>query len=176
MCPYRYVWGNAVSHAKCSRTTVNINRNLKKFLLLRHNLFIQTTNIFVVAILIVYKEGNTWWITETSDTGIGVKYSPDGRAWTQGVSIFGGGLSWWGQYNGNSKTVWAPDIHVWNGKAIMYYAVSTFGNQKSAIGLATASSIAQGNWVDKGVVITSAPGDNFNAIDPNFVVDKSGQP
>lgn len=124
----------------------------------------------------VYKEGNTWWITETSDTGIGVKYSPDGRAWTQGVSIFGGGLSWWGQYNGNSKTVWAPDIHVWNGKAIMYYAVSTFGNQKSAIGLATASSIAQGNWTDKGVVITSALGDNFNAIDPNFVVDKSGQP
>jgi arabinan endo-1,5-alpha-L-arabinosidase len=124
----------------------------------------------------VYKENSTWWITETSDTGIGVKYSPDGHAWTQGVSIFGNGLSWWGQYNGNSKTVWAPDIHVWNGKAILYYAVSTFGSQKSAIGLATASSIAQGNWTDQGAILTSAPGNNYNAIDPNFFVDKAGQP
>jgi arabinan endo-1,5-alpha-L-arabinosidase len=123
-----------------------------------------------------YKENSTWWITETSDTGIGVKYSPDGHAWTQGVSIFGGGLSWWTQYNGNGKTVWAPDIHVWNGKAILYYAVSTFGSQKSAIGLATASSIAQGNWTDQGAVLTSAPGNNYNAIDPNFFVDKAGQP
>jgi arabinan endo-1,5-alpha-L-arabinosidase len=124
----------------------------------------------------VYKENSTWWITETSDTGIGVKCSPDGHAWTQGVSIFGGGLSWWTQYNGNGKTVWAPDIHVWNGKAILYYAVSTFGSQKSAIGLATASSIAQGNWTDQGAVLTSAPGNNYNAIDPNFFVDKAGQP
>jgi arabinan endo-1,5-alpha-L-arabinosidase len=124
----------------------------------------------------VYKENSTWWITETSDTGVGVKYSPDGHAWTQGVSIFGNGLSWWGQYNGNSKTVWAPDIHVWNGKAILYYAVSTFGSQKSAIGLATASSIAQGNWTDQGAILTSAPGNNYNAIDPNFFVDKAGQP
>lgn len=124
----------------------------------------------------IYKEGNTWWITETSDTGIGVKFSPDGRAWTQGGSIFAGGLPWWGQYNNNTKTAWAPDIHVWNGRAIMYYAVSRFGNQKSAIGLATASSIIKGDWVDKGAILTSAPGDNFNAIDPNFVVDKAGQP
>ena len=124
----------------------------------------------------VYKENSTWWITETSDTGIGVKYSPDGHAWTQGISIFSNGLSWWNQYNGNSKTVWAPDIHVWNGKAILYYAVSTFGSQKSAIGLATASSIAQGNWTDQGAILTSAPGNNYNAIDPNFFVDKAGQP
>ncbi|MDY7540397.1 family 43 glycosylhydrolase [Undibacterium sp. 5I1] len=122
------------------------------------------------------KDGNTWWIVETSDTGIGVKYSPDGHAWTQGGSIFAGGLSWWGQYNGNSKVVWAPDMRVYNGKAILYYAISTFGSQKSAIGLATASSIAKGDWVDKGLVLSSKSDDNFNAIDPNFVVDKAGQP
>jgi arabinan endo-1,5-alpha-L-arabinosidase len=124
----------------------------------------------------MYKENATWWIMETSDTGIGVKYSPDGHAWTQGLSIYPNGLSWWGQYNGNSKTVWAPDIHVWNGKAILFYAVSTFGSQKSAIGLTTATSIAQGNWTDQGAVITSQAGYNFNAIDPSFTVDKSGQP
>lgn len=124
----------------------------------------------------LYVEGSTWWIMETSDTGIGVKYSADGHAWTQGTSIFGSGLSWWKTYNGSSSVVWAPDIHVWNGKAILYYAVSTFGSQKSAIGLATASSIATGNWTDQGAILTSASGDNYNAIDPNFFVDKSNQP
>jgi arabinan endo-1,5-alpha-L-arabinosidase len=124
----------------------------------------------------MYKENNTWWIVETSDNGIGVKYSPDGHAWTQGVSIFGSGLSWWKPYNGNTNSVWAPDVHDWNGKAILYYAVSTFGSQNSAIGLATASSILTGNWVDQGVVLSSASGNDFNAIDPNFFVDSSNQP
>ena len=124
----------------------------------------------------IYKEGNTWWIFETSTTGLGVKYSPDGHAWTQGISLYPKGLSWWGQYNGNTTTAWAPDIHDWKGKAIVYYAVSTFGSQKSAIGLSVATSIAKGDWVDKGAILTSKSGDNFNAIDPNFFVDSSGQP
>ena len=124
----------------------------------------------------IYKEGSTWWIMETSNTGIGVKYSANGHAWTQGGSIYSGGLSWWKLYNGNSATAWAPDIHDWNGKAILFYAVSTFGSQNSAIGLATATSIVKGDWVDHGAYLTSKAGDNYNAIDPNFVVDASGQP
>ena len=81
--------------------------------------------------------------------------------------------------------VWAPDIHVWNGKAILYYAVSSFGSHKSAIGLSTATSIVKGDWVDHGSPVLSSaattlsPTDTSappNAIDPNFVVDPSGQP
>jgi arabinan endo-1,5-alpha-L-arabinosidase len=124
----------------------------------------------------MYVEGSTWWVFETSDTGIGVKYSPNGHSWTQGVSLFGNGLSWWGPYNGNTKKAWAPDIHDWNGRAIVYYAVSTFGSKNSAIGLATATSIAKGDWVDHGVVLSSNSSSDFNAIDPNFFVDSSGQP
>jgi len=124
----------------------------------------------------IIKEGSTWWLFETSSSGIGVKYSANGHAWTQGVSIFGGGLSWWHQYNGNTAGTWAADIHDWNGKAICYYSVSTFGSRNSAIGLVTASSIATGNWVDQGPVLTSSSSNNYNAIDPNFVVDTSGQP
>lgn len=124
----------------------------------------------------IYKEGNTWWIFETSNTGIGVKYSPDGHAWTQGVSIFPAGLAWWKAYNGNTTGIWAPDIHDWNGRAIAYYAVSTFGSQNSAIGLVTATSIAKGDWVDHGAILTSKTGGTYNAIDPNFFVDSSGQP
>ena len=124
----------------------------------------------------ITQEGGTWWIFETGSNGIGVKYSGDGHAWSQGGSIFGNGLPWWKPYNGNSASTWAGDIHDWNGRAVCFYAVSSFGSQHSAIGLATASSIAAGDWTDQGAVLTSGSGSPYNAIDPNFVVDNAGQP
>lgn len=124
----------------------------------------------------ITREGNTWWVFETSGNGIGVKYSGDGRAWYQGGSIFPNGLAWWRPYNGNSTMTWAADIHDWNGRAICFYAVSTFGSRDSAIGLTTAPSIAAGNWADQGPVLTSSSRTPYNAIDPNFVVDNAGQP
>ena len=118
-----------------------------------------------------------WWLGETSTAGgIAIKYSPDGKAWTQGVPIFGGGLSWWKEYNGNTASTWAPDISRFNGKTNVFYAVSTFGSTKSAIGLAQATSMATGDWVDKGIVVSSVAGAKVNAIDPSFVTSASGTP
>jgi arabinan endo-1,5-alpha-L-arabinosidase len=59
---------------------------------------------------------------------------------------------------------------------LCYYAVSTFGSQKSAIGLTTATTMAKGDWTDQGAILTSAPGAAYNAIDPCFVLDSSGAP
>ena len=118
-----------------------------------------------------------WWIGETSTAGgIAIKYSADGKAWTQGVPIFGSGLSWWGAYNGNTASTWAPDISRFNGKTNVFYAVSTFGSTKSAIGLAQATSMATGDWVDKGIIVSSVAGASVNAIDPAFVTSASGTP
>jgi len=118
-----------------------------------------------------------WWIGETSTAGgIAIKYSADGKAWTQGVPIFGSGLSWWKAYNGNTASTWAPDISRFNGKTNVFYAVSTFGSTNSAIGLAQATSMATGDWVDKGIIVSSVAGASVNAIDPSFVTDASGNP
>ena len=126
----------------------------------------------------IYKTSSTWWIFETTDNGgIGVKYSADGHAWTQGVPIFGSGLTWWKTYLPADKTamVWAPGCGEYGGQGFCYYAVSSFGSQKSAIGLTTsAGGIAAGNWVDQGAIISSKPGDNFNAIDPAFTIAANG--
>lgn len=125
----------------------------------------------------IYKEGNTWWLGETSNNnGISLKWSSDGHAWHQGVPIFTNGVSWWGQYNGNTKNTWATEFARFGSTTLCYYSVSTFGSKKSAIGLATASSMSQGNWVDKGAVITSDNNSPYNAIDANFTVDASGNP
>lgn len=72
--------------------------------------------------------------------------------------------------------IWAPDVSYHSGTYYAYYAVSTFGSQDSAIGLATSSSMDPGTWTDHGQVIASSTGDAYNAIDPNLVIDEDGTP
>ncbi|KAH9925024.1 glycoside hydrolase family 43 protein [Epithele typhae] len=72
--------------------------------------------------------------------------------------------------------LWAPDVSYHNGVYYAYYAVSTFGSQKSAIGLATSTSMDPGTWTDHGQVFASSTGAAYNAIDPNLVIDESGAP
>ena len=63
----------------------------------------------------------------------------------------------------------------------LYYSVSTFGKNLSAIGLATNKTLDRESpdyrWEDRGPVVTSMPGrDDFNAIDPHVVMDTDGTP
>jgi arabinan endo-1,5-alpha-L-arabinosidase len=78
-----------------------------------------------------------------------------------------------------ARNAWAPDISFFNGKYHLYYSVSSFGVNESAIGLATNNSLDPNNseykWVDQGIVVRSRPGvDDFNAIDPNLVIEDAG--
>lgn len=126
----------------------------------------------------IIKQGSTWWIFETGN-GLPVKYSSNGTAWNQGVKMFASEKSWWRTYapNMGSNDVWAPDIHYFNGRYWLYYSVSEFGKNNSAIGLTSCTSISAGDWRDDGMVISSKSGVNsYNAIDPNLTIDASGQP
>ena len=69
-----------------------------------------------------------------------------------------------------------PDVQYFNGKYWLYYAVSSFGKNTSAIGLASSTSLSSGNWKDEGLVIRSTSADNYNAIDPELTIDKDGNP
>ena len=54
---------------------------------------------------------------------------------------------------------------------------STFGKNGSAIGLLSSPSLSFPLWEDEGCIVTSREGrDNWNAIDPNFVIDDKDQP
>ena len=73
--------------------------------------------------------------------------------------------------------VWAPDVIKWHGKWWMAYSCSTFGKNGSTIGLLSTKKLASGIWNDEGCIVTSREGrDNWNAIDPNFVIDDNDQP
>jgi arabinan endo-1,5-alpha-L-arabinosidase len=72
-----------------------------------------------------------------------------------------------------NQDLWAPDVSLVDHTYYMYYSVSSFGSQDSAIGVATSSSLA-GPWSDHGSTgIESNPGDNFNAIDANLLATGS---
>jgi arabinan endo-1,5-alpha-L-arabinosidase len=77
--------------------------------------------------------------------------------------------------------LWAPDISFQNGTYRVYYAGSVFGSNHSVIGLVTNTTLDPANsaykWVDQGLVIESNKAgstDDWNAIDPNFIRDESG--
>jgi hypothetical protein len=69
---------------------------------------------------------------------------------------------------------WAPDVILLNGTYYLYYAVSTFGSQVSAIGLVTTTNLATGPWTDQGPVIQSTNETAYNCIDPCPLVDTNG--
>jgi arabinan endo-1,5-alpha-L-arabinosidase len=109
--------------------------------------------------------------------GIPTKTSTDLKAWRGGAAVFAQNPAWISQRVPGATDLWAPDISFYNGQYHLYYSASTFGSNSSCIGHATRKSLAEGAWADQGAVICSNSNgskDNWNAIDPNLVVDESG--
>ena len=125
----------------------------------------------------IIKEGGTYYLFYTGNL-IPYKTSTNMVSWTAAGSALASRPSWHATSvpNNRSGDIWAPTISYRNGTYWMYYSVSSFGSQTSAIGLATRTSLSSGTWMDQGVVITSpiAAAGNFNAIDPNIVTDTLG--
>jgi arabinan endo-1,5-alpha-L-arabinosidase len=106
--------------------------------------------------------------------GIQIRRSADRVAFASAGSVLPGGATWASAF-GNINDVWAPDVSFHNGTYYLYYAVSSFGSNHSAIGLATSSTAAPGSWHDQGMVYSSQSTGDFNAIDPALMVDSSGR-
>ncbi|KAA9378501.1 family 43 glycosylhydrolase [Microbispora cellulosiformans] len=120
------------------------------------------------------KPDGSYLLAYTGDN-IALKTSTDRTAWRNAGVAFPGGASWTHAYTNGSNTLWAPDITYVNGRYYMYYAASTFGSNHSGIFLATSTTGASGSWTNQGLVIESNTSDNWNAIDPNLVVDDQGR-
>ena len=124
------------------------------------------------------EENGIWWQFQTG-RGIYGKVSYNGGTnWEPLASVLPRGLSWWSYYvpGHDGIDVWAPDVRKFNGKTYMYYSISTFGSNRSVIGLLSTNSIGTGNWTDEGMVVRTTSSDNHNAIDPDLVVDANGNP
>ncbi|KIJ49748.1 glycoside hydrolase family 43 protein [Sphaerobolus stellatus SS14] len=111
--------------------------------------------------------------------GIEIRTSTDRTAWTLAGTVWSSGqATWTNQYTGTSNgNLWAPDCQYINGQFYLYYAASSFGSQNSAIFFAKSSTELRprsGSWTNEGLVTSSSSSNNYNAIDPNLIVDTSG--
>lgn len=71
--------------------------------------------------------------------GIAHKTSGDRIAFSAGADAFSSRPAWWRTCS-SVPEAWAPDISYHGGTYLMYYSVSSFGSNTSAIGLATSST------------------------------------
>ncbi len=127
----------------------------------------------------IIQDGARYYVFGTGD-GITMKSSPDLIHWTNCAPIFDEPPAWTTNAVPDFRGLfWAPDIIRLNGKFYLYYAVSTWGKQVSAIGLATNPTLdpSAGNyrWTDCGMVIQSTNGSDFNTIDPSLMRDNDGK-
>ena len=127
---------------------------------------------------VMIKQGDTYY---AFGTGITVQFSKDLKTRNREPPPFDRNELQWPQALGiRADSQWAPDISFHNGKYYLYYAVSTFAKNTSAIGVATNPTLDSKDpnykWEDHGMVVKSVPGrDRWNAIDPNIVVDDDGK-
>lgn len=123
----------------------------------------------------VVKRADGSYLVAHTGNNIALKTSTDRTAFRNAGSVFPNGAPWTTTYTGGSRNLWAPDLSYRNGQYFLYYSASTFGSNRSAIFLATSPSGNSGTWTDRGLVIESRTSDNFNAIDPDLVVDDQGR-
>jgi arabinan endo-1,5-alpha-L-arabinosidase len=126
---------------------------------------------------VIAREGDTYYVF---GTGLSSRTSTDLVHWTAGKALLDNQLPDWATTAvPGAKGMWAPDISFVNGRWRLYYAASTFGSNRSAIGLYTSPTLnpAASNyaWRDEGLVLMSTKTDDFNAIDPNFIIDRQGR-
>jgi arabinan endo-1,5-alpha-L-arabinosidase len=119
-----------------------------------------------------------YWVFSTG-VGVASWHSGDLKKWESGPRVFSAPPLWsTNAVPGFRGYFWAPDVIHSRNRYLLYYSVSTWGKNTSAIGLATNPSLNPSDpafaWTDEGLVVQSHAGDSFNAIDPSVMQAADG--
>ena len=130
------------------------------------------------------KDGDTWYLFTTASGPekhgqLPIRCSKDLHEWKLCGSVFEEIPNWIKKESPNTKELWAPDVSYFNGEFHLYYAFSMFGKNTSGIALVTNKTLNPRSpdfqWHDRGLVLRSRAEDDYNAIDPNLVLDTKGR-
>lgn len=129
----------------------------------------------------IIKCKNEYWMFCTG-RGIRSYRSKDLVKWEPGPVVFTNAPAWVKEVvpqNRSGRDFWAPDVAYISGRYLLYYSVSSFGKNTSAIGLAVNRTLDPSDpafhWQDEGIVVQSCPTNDFNAIDPAVYLDLDGR-
>lgn len=136
---------------------------------------------------VMIKQGDWYYLFRTSGM-INVMRSRDFKSWDrvpyklgdrEVFTVFADKPAWTNEIQPNRTDLWAPDIAFHNGKYFLYTCASTFGTNRSVIGLATNKTLDPSSpdfkWEDQGKIIESQLSDYYNCIDANVFFDKDGR-
>lgn len=96
----------------------------------------------------------------------------------RGPSVFNKPPSWQAETVPNNRGMhyWAPDIIYHKDKYLLFFSISSFGVNTSAIGVTTNKTLDPNDpayqWTEPQMVIQSDPNCNYNTIDPGVIVDQ----
>lgn len=130
-------------------------------------------------------DGHDWYVFSTGDPAVAngtiqIRRSRDLRTFEYAGNVFDTIPAWATQAVPGVTNLWAPEIHQHGNLYYLYYSVSTFGSNRSAIGLATNTTLdprrKNYEWVDRGLVTSTSPTNDYNAIDPAVIDDEDGTP
>lgn len=124
------------------------------------------------------RQGDTWYVFSTGN-GILCRTSPDLERWSDSTPVFKTLPAWHKEVVASQKGhLWAPDIIRRGDRYLLYYSVSSWGKNVSAIGLASSPTLDPKDpacqWKDEGIVVRSNDKDPYNAIDPQIFADPDG--
>ena len=123
---------------------------------------------------VIVKIKGKYYRFQTGDR-IPVAVSDDLLDWKFIGTVFPENPEWTSKEIPGSTHFWAPEVVQRNGKWRIYYSVSTFGVNTSAIGLAEFDpENLESGLNDLGPVIQSRPENNYNCIDPAVITDENG--
>lgn len=127
----------------------------------------------------IVREGDTYWMFST---GFGIKShsSTNLQNWQPGLAVMPQMPSWVRDVVPDQRGhYWAPDVARVGERWLLYYSISSFGKNSSAIALATTPTLDPENpgykWTDEGIVIRSVPTNDYNTIDPAIFQDTDGK-
>jgi len=129
---------------------------------------------------VMIRQGDIFYVFSTGGRRRGgiipIRSSRDLYNWKYCGAVFDELPEWASREIPGTRGAWAPDISFFNSKYHLYYSISTFGKNNSAIGLVTNHTLnpisPDYQWQDQGMVVCSVSGsDNYNAIDGNLVLE-----
>ena len=127
----------------------------------------------------IVHEGSNYWMFCTGK-GVFVRRSTNLVNWTSALPVFAklpkAVTSFLPHHRG---WLWAPDLIRVKGRWLLYYSISEFGKNTSAIALASNATLDPAaknfTWRDEGLVVTSVSTNDFNTIDPAVFLDDEGR-
>lgn len=120
-----------------------------------------------------------YWLFSTG-TGVLSRHSKDLAKWEAGPPVFSEYPKWFQDFvPGHRGHLWAPDVIRLDGSYLLYYSISLWGKNTSAIALVTNPTLDPSDpnfrWNDEGIVVRSVATNEFNTIDPAVFLDRDGK-